>query len=60
METNQVNFKNGYATLDDTPGFGIDIDDNIKDKFKYVKGTEFNLKDEKISNFSRNTGEKRI
>lgn len=44
METNQVNFKNGYATLDDTPGFGIDIDDNIKDKFKYVKGTEFNLK----------------
>ena len=44
FESKQVNLKNGYASLDDTPGFGIDIDKNIKEKFKFVKGTEFNLK----------------
>ena len=44
FESQQVNFKNGYASLDDTPGFGIDIDKNIKEKFKFVKGTEFSLK----------------
>ena len=44
METKQIILSNGYVSLDDTPGFGIEINKNIKEKFKFVKGTEFNLK----------------
>ena len=43
LETKHIKFSNGLASLDDTPGFGIEINDKIKDQFKFVKGTEFNL-----------------
>ena len=44
IETNNVKLINGYASLDDTPGYGININRDIKEKFKFVKGTEFHLK----------------
>ena len=44
LENKHITFKNGFASLDDTPGFGVEISDKIKEKFNFVKGTDFNLK----------------
>ena len=44
IESNQIKISNGYACLDDSPGFGIEITDKVKEKFKFVKGSEFNIK----------------
>ena len=61
IETNNVKLINGYASLDDTPGYGININRDIKEKFKFVKGTEFHLKDEKkFKNFSCYSLKKRL
>ena len=44
LENKHITFKNGFASLDDSPGFGVEISDKIKEKFNFVKGTDFNLK----------------
>ena len=33
----------GYVSLGDTPGLGIDIKDETKERFPFIKGTGFNL-----------------